>query len=65
MLPLVLSRAIEDVWFKALESVEMTQDIKRFTDYLTETWVEGDIFLCSHFDHDGQRTMNHVERAEQ
>jgi len=61
VLPLVPPGAIEDVWFEALESVEMTPDINRFTDYVTETWVEGDIFQCSHFDHDGPRTTNHVE----
>jgi len=62
VLPLVPVHLVEDVWFAALEDVDDDRpDIMRFTDYVTETWVETDVTQFNHFDNDGARTTNHVE----
>jgi len=61
VLPLLPPEEIDDVWLQTLESIDLTPDINSFTDYVTETWVEGNISECNHFDHDGPRTTNHVE----
>jgi len=64
VLPLIPENRIEDVWFYALDQNEDdSAAVTRFTDYVTETWVDGSIPKASwnHYDHDGPRTTNHVE----
>lgn len=62
VLPLVPSADVEDVWFSALEeNNDNTPEVTRFTDYVTETWVEGRRQGWNHFDNDGPRTTNNAE----
>jgi len=61
VLPLVPAASVEDVWFNALEEYnENSPDVTRFTDYVTETWVEGRRGW-NHFDNTGPRTTNNAE----
>ena len=39
-----------------------TAAVVSFNDYMTETWIEGHFEFWNHFDHDGPRTTNAVER---
>ena len=60
MVPL---EAIEDVWLQALEDrddANITQLTGKFTDYVTEQWVEGTRTLWNHFGTEGPRTTNNV-----
>lgn len=62
VLPLVPEHQVEDVWLEALEANDDDrQDVLRFKDYVTETWVEGHLMNWNHFDNDGPRTTNAVE----
>ncbi|XP_062612625.1 uncharacterized protein LOC134274356, partial [Saccostrea cucullata] len=62
VLPLVPEQRVEDVWFEALEDNEDdNQDVGRFKDYVTETWVEGHLMNWNHYDNEGPRTTNAVE----
>ncbi|XP_056011504.1 uncharacterized protein LOC130051982 [Ostrea edulis] len=62
ILPLILEHQVEDVWFPALEDNDDDgQEVLRFKDYVTETWVEGHLPNWNHFDNDGPRTTNAVE----
>jgi len=61
-LPLVPPDQIEDVWFNALEeNMDFSAEVTRFTDYVTETWVERDRRTWNHFSNDGPRTTNNAE----
>lgn len=63
VLPLVPVNQVEDVWLNALEENEdQGPEVTRFTDYVTETWVEGlPRREWNHYDNDGPRTTNHAE----
>jgi len=63
VLPLVPVDSVEDLWFNALEENEdMSPEVTRFTDYVTESWVEGQqLDLWNHYNNDGPRTTNTVE----
>lgn len=62
VLPLVPVNLVEDVWFAALEDIDDTSDaVRRFTDYVTETWVESERREWNHFDNEGPRTTNSLE----
>jgi len=62
VLPLVPVHLIEDVWFAALENIDDdSAEVTRFTDYVTETWVESDRRQWNHYDNEGPRTTNSVE----
>ena len=56
--------AIDDVWYQALEDrddADITDLTQRFTDYVTEQWVEGDRLVWNHFGNQGPRTTNNLE----
>jgi len=62
VLPLVPPANVEDVWFNALEeNNDNSPEVTRFTDYVTETWVEGRHQGWNHFDNNGPRTTNNAE----
>ena len=63
VLPLITIRQVKDIWFVALEeNDDFSPEMTRFTDYVTETWVEGQLLeLWNHFDNDRARTTMHVE----
>lgn len=53
VLPLVPGHQVEDVWLEALEdNDDDRQDVLRFKDYVTDTWVEGHLMKLNHFDND-------------
>ena len=62
-LPLIHPRDIDDVWLNALENADLDDArIVRFSDYVTEQWVEADGRLVwNHFHTIGSRTTNHLE----
>lgn len=42
VLPLVPVNKVENVWYSALkENNDDSPEVTRFTDYITENWVEG------------------------
>jgi hypothetical protein len=60
VLPLIIIWQVKDIWFVALEeNDDFSPEMTRFTDYVTETWVEGKLLeLWNHFDNDRARTTN-------
>uniref|UniRef100_A0A8W8K0R5 MULE transposase domain-containing protein n=1 Tax=Magallana gigas TaxID=29159 RepID=A0A8W8K0R5_MAGGI len=62
VLPLIPEHRVEDVWLEALEdNGDDDNDVLRFKDYVTETWVEGHLTHWNHYENDGSRTTNVVE----
>ncbi|XP_076094650.1 uncharacterized protein LOC143065150 [Mytilus galloprovincialis] len=64
VLPMVPTDEVEDVWFQSLQDLEnIDTDINtaRFTDYVTEYWVEGNRHLWNHYNTVGPRTTNNLE----
>lgn len=54
---------VEDVSLEALEANDDDrQDVLHFKDLVTETWAEGHRMNWTHFDNNGPRTTNTVER---
>ncbi|KAJ8310642.1 hypothetical protein KUTeg_012507 [Tegillarca granosa] len=55
---------VQDVWFQALSDIDQADvdfDTSRFTDYVTEYWVEGNRHLWNHYHTVGPRTTNNLE----
>ena len=64
VLPLVPRNEVEDVWWNALEDLEDVQvpaETTRFTDYITEYWIEGNRVEWNQYNNDGPRTTNNLE----
>ena len=62
VLPLIPMPLIDDVWFQALEDINLhPTNVTPFADYVTEYWVEGDRQRWNHFTNQGPRTNNNVE----
>ncbi|KAK3102328.1 hypothetical protein FSP39_010519, partial [Pinctada imbricata] len=43
------------------DDADITDLTERFTDYVTEQWVEGDRLVWNHFENQGPRTANYLE----
>lgn len=64
ILPMIPTEEVEDVWFSALEDMndaDTDLNTERFTDYVTEYWVERNRHLWNHYYTVGPRTTNNLE----